>query len=1057
MQAFLQRYGEVNGDTFEEPRIPESLAEQIQETWQAFLQKYSSREIAGESIFDAIMEEAPSLQSLFKSPRSVFGLRFTTSLTNIIMECKVPSRAKRQVETLGFQHLDLEVTTPRVDIIRDAILGTLESELGEKANPRGRLGLQALLNYIGGTFIFVHREFADRIRIIQRSWKTANGKDADAVVQDNSMTLATLQSQSIEETNAKGGEAEAEAEIQDNEEIQEILRGCGDRAEAPGSQMPTTFSDMFLFNASVMGYGESKWMRLILQHLDDIATNVANTYRLQEECDVLSVVLGKYKGQINLVEFKAVMLASLRSVVPKDWDMNHEVAWNWLWENVERMLKEMMGIPLTYEKALRNWILDLPEDVKLTWRKQLYKKFFENAPSAQDFLKQSTGRLHFIADRILAMTLDMYCAPRHMVDDVSALGLRHVGYGVPTELFSPHVAACVEAVAECQSLDNSTHVDAFRWSLTLISKMLVRVIVEGSTLVMKAINTNQEASLKKAVALAPRVERADVLLNITCGTQSISPLYWAIDSGSLRCARAIIEDLLTIRADRDVYYYGCDALFTRHPDLIHQMCLSAPSLLEPLLDGLVWRSRSTNEGRRRVNYYVKHLVQDLDGHFSETLSWLVEFQDPHVVSHPAATLAADIVWFRFAVFYFLRGRCYLLFTLCIFIAGQAVLGKHAGLETFQENIAIFCCRCFLYFGSMCVLIYNQVKLAYLDIKRGAIDRSYIFPIPEYLFNVQQALYMSLVLALVIMFFLEPILWCIKQSSALGSSMGANGTYIFTENCPEAQDKGAYSIFSCLAMLLYWALLVDFAVISMRVSAFVLVCGRVISEVALFGSAVGFLVVAFSTAINTLNHHLLEFDGVQKWLYALLQMALGMYDTADYVQFREEVAVLVAVSAFIAVVLVVLMNLLVAQLTEAYHCLFKDMQGYARLNRAAVIVAVMEQVLQKRWTLFLASLNFEERMEFNEGDIGLAGGVQILEPANASVVTEDCIKRYGGSTAPSKPWPEDDTSAVEEDRFERLEKLILKTHKKSGGRASRRHAGSSSASLSVVSGGSDTSE
>lgn len=28
--------------------------------------------------------------------RSVFGLRFTTSLTNIIMECKVPSRAKRQ-------------------------------------------------------------------------------------------------------------------------------------------------------------------------------------------------------------------------------------------------------------------------------------------------------------------------------------------------------------------------------------------------------------------------------------------------------------------------------------------------------------------------------------------------------------------------------------------------------------------------------------------------------------------------------------------------------------------------------------------------------------------------------------------------------------------------------------------------------------------------------------------------------------------------------------------------------------------------------------------------
>lgn len=33
-------------------------------------------------------------------------------------------------------------------------------------------------------------------------------------------------------------------------------------------------------------------------------------------------------------------------------------------------------------------------------------------------------------------------------------------------------------------------------------------------------------------------------------------------------------------------------------------------------------------------------------------------QDPHVVSHPAAALAADVIWFRFAVFYFLRGVVY---------------------------------------------------------------------------------------------------------------------------------------------------------------------------------------------------------------------------------------------------------------------------------------------------------------------------------------------------------------------------------------------------------------
>lgn len=61
-----------------------------------------------------------------------------------------------------------------------------------------------------------------------------------------------------------------------------------------------------------------------------------------------------------------------------------------------------------------------------------------------------------------------------------------------------------------------------------------------------------------------------------------------------------IIDLLTIRADRDVYYYGCDELFTRHPDIIQRLCKDAPTLLWTLLDGLRWRSRLTFQAQRRV-------------------------------------------------------------------------------------------------------------------------------------------------------------------------------------------------------------------------------------------------------------------------------------------------------------------------------------------------------------------------------------------------------------------------------------------------------------------------
>lgn len=41
------------------------------------------------------------------------------------------------------------------------------------------------------------------------------------------------------------------------------------------------------------------------------------------------------------------------------------------------------------------------------------------------------------------------------------------------------------------------------------------------------------------------------LLNITVGTQSISPLYWAIESGSLNTAKAMLEEKVEIQTEMD--------------------------------------------------------------------------------------------------------------------------------------------------------------------------------------------------------------------------------------------------------------------------------------------------------------------------------------------------------------------------------------------------------------------------------------------------------------------------------------------------------------------------
>merc|ERR1719234_128352 len=77
------------------------------------------------------------------------------------------------------------------------------------------------------------------------------------------------------------------------------------------TSVPKTYQDMFMFNAAVMGFGGHTWMNEVLASFDTIVSNVSNSYRLQEECDVLSLRMAKYKGVMNLPEYKAVMLASL--------------------------------------------------------------------------------------------------------------------------------------------------------------------------------------------------------------------------------------------------------------------------------------------------------------------------------------------------------------------------------------------------------------------------------------------------------------------------------------------------------------------------------------------------------------------------------------------------------------------------------------------------------------------------------------------------------------------------------------------------------------------------
>jgi hypothetical protein len=268
-----------------------------------------------------------------------------------------------------------------------------------------------------------------------------------------------------------------------------------------------------------------------------------------------------------------------------------------------------------------------------------------------------------------------------------------------------------------------------------------------------------------------------------------------------------------------------------------------------------------------------------------------------------------------------------------------------------------------------------------------------------------------------MLILEPILWCWKYQ---------NGR-LFEEYCPEAkQYRFSYTVFAMLAMFLYYLLLVDLSVVSTRIASFVLVCVRMLIEVALFLGAIFSVILTFGSALSVLDQDSLDFAGIHKGSYALFRMVVHTYSTSRYSALREEPTLLIMVFLFGILTVFFLFNMLIAQLSCAYSSIYEDSVGYARLQRAYTIVAIMRTVPKKRFDNFINSLRLHKRLEFNQGDVGVAGGIQIREQANLNPTTVDSIRRFGGSTSPDMQWPEDEADGDGDDRLEKMEKLIQRT-------------------------------
>eukprot|EP00438_Fugacium_kawagutii_P020872 Skav228292 [mRNA] locus=scaffold209:80370:94245:- [translate_table: standard] len=102
--ASVEKYQVVQEMVFEELHLPPDISAEVQNGWQTFLTSSSSREAAGETIYAALFDAAPSLQSLFKTARSVMAMRFMNGELHH-QPLSRPSRTEDTGRVLGFPTL----------------------------------------------------------------------------------------------------------------------------------------------------------------------------------------------------------------------------------------------------------------------------------------------------------------------------------------------------------------------------------------------------------------------------------------------------------------------------------------------------------------------------------------------------------------------------------------------------------------------------------------------------------------------------------------------------------------------------------------------------------------------------------------------------------------------------------------------------------------------------------------------------------------------------------------------------------------------------------------
>jgi hemoglobin-like flavoprotein len=991
-------------------------------SWDMAMDNFPGNEF-GEMLFDVLFELAPNMKQLFNKPKQILSVKFMEMLSTLVSFNGDAKRMAEQSVWLGMRHVRYGARPQHVQVLGQVVVTCMERAVGDEWTAEMDKAWTELWQESCSAMLKVTMDADKHGEVVRELWEEAKKRTTCQKFGSSLRKSLLSGTEWVQGLSSHAGKQDDEKDGKDGKgstaEGSQSKRSKGKKASVSsvsldegkkGDTAPivggapkdvnATFADK---SSDADAIGTQFWEMLTV--LLDL---LWEPEQMNERLTVTThhfFSLGIRSDHLDTIG--TAIHSTLEKIMGASWSTAQSDAWKWFWSMVATSMVQVLDVLESgdVEVIRQSW-----EDAKLSKpAEELGEIFFKElariAPHVTHLFKRPKRIQALQFTNVIEMLVSFNEDPGQFFADLKPLTIRHIKYGVKADYARAFGMTVLNGIASVLGDRFDERVKS-AWVLlwTRVSSCVTRSLNVGSNLVIVSLVQENLEQLEDAMDCVPRGERDEVLTKIDVNGEIISPLNWAVSGGQLAMAQFVMGDLLAIRADRYRYYYGRETLFKTHPDLVQSVSSQMPALLDTLFDGLMWHAQMVNDGRVRVNYYIRELYgvpEEVKDVWVSPMGVLVLAGQSNVFNHPVVEKLLAVKWERFGLKMYSVIQIWYVIMLILFTLGFVTYQNTCAKEAEVVRLATGGMATMTLLLQTIVLCY-QFRSGQVSRCTSGIQKMPDIVIPRFLMNPwNSARYVSSAMLIANAF---------SDLSCLGN---------FHRRSPMPGDDSlvrehGVNVLGAVTAIFIWLQLIQVLILSERMAAFTYTVGRMVKDFVQNFVVIFVVMVAFSAAMTILEAPGGFSESLGSSIYTIIKITIGL---ASDESVEQESWAMICLIVLTIIVNIGFLNILVAQLVLAYSQHSSDQEGCAKMNRAYICVEMESFLSLKYRQKLFDELSFDEPLEFDSSDEGPCGGIQSLCPASVRShpkYVPDRVQRFTGEASVMDPWPSDKNNTDEYD-------------------------------------------